>query len=44
MRKFAAVALLLLLGEIAGAQIPTSGNVFFGYSTTAPTSPEAESV
>ena len=32
MRKLAAIALPLLLGEIAGAQVPTSGNVFFGYS------------
>jgi hypothetical protein len=31
MRKLAAIALMLLLAEIAGAQIPTSGNVFFGY-------------
>lgn len=32
MRKPAAIALMLLLAEIAGAQIPNSGNVFFGYS------------
>jgi hypothetical protein len=32
MRKLAAIALMLLLGEIAGAQVPTSGNVFFGYA------------
>ena len=32
MRKVAATALVLLFAEIAGAQIPTSGNVFFGYS------------
>ena len=32
MRKPVAIALMLLLAEIAGAQIPSSGNVFFGYS------------
>jgi len=32
MRKFVVCALVLVGGEIAAAQIPTSGNVFFGYS------------
>ena len=32
MGKLAAIVLMLLLAEIAGAQTPTSGNVFFGYS------------
>ena len=32
MRKLVVVALALFLGGLASAQIPTSGNVFFGYS------------
>lgn len=32
MRKLAISAIILLFGGIASAQIPTSGNVFFGYS------------
>ena len=32
MRKLAAVALILFLADLASAQIPTSGNLFFGYS------------
>jgi hypothetical protein len=32
MRKLAVIALLFTVAEIAAAQIPTSGNIFFGYS------------
>jgi opacity protein-like surface antigen len=32
MSKLAVVALILFLAEVAPAQIPTSGNLFFGYS------------
>ena len=32
MRKFAVIALLFMVAEFAAAQVPTSGNVFFGYS------------
>lgn len=32
MKKVAAVALMFMAAEIAAAQIPSSGNVFFGYS------------
>lgn len=32
MQKIAVVALLFTVAEIAAAQIPTSGNIFFGYS------------
>lgn len=32
MRKFFIVSFLLMLAEFAAAQIPTAGNVFFGYS------------
>ena len=32
MRKLFVVSFVLILAEIAAAQIPTSGNVFFGYS------------
>jgi len=32
MRKFAVITLLFMVAEFAAAQIPTSGNIFFGYS------------
>ena len=32
MRKLAVVALMFVAAEIAAAQVPTSGNIFFGYS------------
>ena len=32
MRKLAVIALVFMGAEIAAAQIPTSGNIFFGYS------------
>jgi len=32
MRKFAFIAFILVVAEIAAAQVPTSGNIFFGYS------------
>src|SRR5262245_59970879 len=32
MRKFVFIAFLLVVAEIAAAQVPTSGNIFFGYS------------
>jgi hypothetical protein len=32
MRKFVVIALVLMLAQFAAAQIPASGNVFFGYS------------
>jgi len=32
MRKIFVFAIVFALAEIAAAQIPTSGNVFFGYS------------
>jgi hypothetical protein len=32
MRKFIVLALIFLTAEIATAQVPTSGNIFFGYS------------
>ena len=32
MRKFAVIAFLFAVAEIGAAQIPTSGNIFFGYS------------
>lgn len=32
MRNLAVIALVFMVAEIAAAQIPTSGNIFFGYS------------
>jgi hypothetical protein len=32
MRKVAVVAIMLFIAAVASAQVPTSGNVFFGYS------------
>ncbi len=32
MRKFLVIAVVLALAALAAAQVPTSGNVFFGYS------------
>ena len=32
MRKLAVIALVFMGAKIAAAQIPTSGNIFFGYS------------
>jgi hypothetical protein len=32
MRKLAVIALVFMVAEVAAAQIPTAGNIFFGYS------------